>query len=320
VATMHKATVGVFDDTTMAERAIEALRNAGFSDDDIRYSGTTNGGGFFNTLKSWFSAEASSGTMGDVKRDLTSIGLSEDEADYYTREYEAGHPIVAVRAPGRESEAMTILRSNGSFLYDRASGGEAFDQSSRTDQDYARTQQYDDQGNFVGARGGRQGVDYTRPDNIDESGVPPQADEAGSAGRDMGTAGEQDLRLREEQLRAEKQRVQKGEVRIHKDVVEEQKSIDVPVRHEEVTVERHPFDEPRPTDTPIGQDEEIRIPVSEEQVTVTKQPVETGEVQLKKRQEEEQRHFTDTTHREEERLEPSGDLPVQDLRDDEGKL
>ena len=333
MAMMRKATVGVFNDTTTAERAIEALKDAGFSNDEIRYSGAATGGGFFDTLKSWFGGEES-GNKGDVVRDLTSIGLPQNEADYYAKEYAAGHPVVAVRSPGREDEAMTILRTSGSIQYDMASAtsGQAFNQSPRLEQeqDYTRSQQYDDQASLAGARGGRQGVDYTRPaEDFDESAVPPQSAETGMAGRDFSMAGrdmdttgqdEQALRLREEQLRAEKQQVQKGEVRLHKDVVEEQQGIDVPVRHEEVTVERRAFDQPQPTDMPIGQDEDIRVPVSEEQVNVTKQPVETGEVRLKKRQQEEQKHFTETTRREEERLEPNGDVPLQDLRDDDRRL
>jgi uncharacterized protein (TIGR02271 family) len=322
MATMRRAIVGVFSDTTMAERAIEAFRDAGFSDNDIRYSGATTGGeGFFDTLKGWFSGEEA-GTKGNVVRDLTDIGVPQNEADYYAREYAAGRPIVAVRAAGREDEAMTILQSNGSLQYNTgySTTGTTFDQSSnltRERTDFPASSDYEVQ------------PDYTRQSGMGAP-VPPQSAEVGSragrdfsmADRDMGTTDEdeQALRLREERLQAEKQQVQKGEVRLGKEVVEEQQGIDVPVRHEEVTVERRTFDQPQPTDAPPGQDTDIRVPISEEQVNVTKQPVETGEVRLKKRTREEQKHFTETTRREEERLEPSGDVPMQDLREDERGL
>jgi len=56
----------------------------------------------------------------------------------------------------------------------------------------------------------------------------------------MGT--HRNMQLREEQLRAEKENVRAGEVSLRKDVVTEQRSMDVPVTHEEVVVERHPVE------------------------------------------------------------------------------
>ncbi len=51
------------------------------------------------------------------------------------------------------------------------------------------------------------------------------------------------LQLREERLRIDKQRVASGEARIRKDVVSEQQSIDVPVFHEELFIQRRPVAE-----------------------------------------------------------------------------
>ena len=48
------------------------------------------------------------------------------------------------------------------------------------------------------------------------------------------------IELREEELRVEKERVEAGEVRLRKEVVKENKTIDVPVTHEEVVVEKRP--------------------------------------------------------------------------------
>lgn len=120
------------------------------------------------------------------------------------------------------------------------------------------------------------------------------------------------LRLREEQLNVEKQSVQTGEVHVRKDVVTEQKSIDVPVTHEEVYIERRPVTDGQVDSTPIGQDETIRVPVSEEQVNVTKNQVITGEVAVGKRQVQETQRVSDTVRREEARVERAGDVPVQD--------
>jgi len=325
MAIRRTAIVGAFSDTTLAERAVDALKDAGFSNDEIRYSGATTGGSFFDNLKSWFTGEEAA-TKGDVVQDLKNIGLPENEANYYAREYTAGHPIVAVRAAGREDEAMTVLRSNGSFQVSPGTAG-AFNQSPGMgkEREYSQSSQYESQAGYTGVEPSLQGAGYEHPagpaGGINEPSVPPQSVDTGIAGRGLGATDEQAqaLRLREEQLRVEKQRVQKGEVRVHKEVVEEQQNIDVPVRHEEVVVERHPIIEPRPTDIPVGQDEVIRVPISEEQVTVTKQPVETEEIALKKRQVEEQKRVRGTVRREEARIEPAGDIPVQDqeIRDKE---
>lgn len=120
------------------------------------------------------------------------------------------------------------------------------------------------------------------------------------------------LRLREEQLNVEKQAVQSGEVHLRKDVVTEQKTVDVPVSHEEVYIERRPVADGQVDSTPIGQDETIRVPVSEEQVNVTKTPVVTGEVAVGKRKVQETQQVSDTVRREEARVDRTGDVPVQD--------
>jgi len=109
--------------------------------------------------------------------------------------------------------------------------------------------------------------------------------------------------------------VQKGEVRIHKEVVTEQQRIDVPVSHEEVVIEHHPASEARAADTPIGQSETIRIPVSEDQVNVTKQTVETGEIDVTKRNVQGEQRVTGSVRREEPRIEKSGDVDIR--RDDD---
>lgn len=90
----------------------------------------------------------------------------------------------------------------------------------------------------------------------------------------IGADEDRSLKLREEQLGITKDRVQTGEVEVHKDVVEEQKTVHVPVTHEEVYVERRPVEQSA-ADTPIGDDKSIRVPIVEEKVEVTKKPVIT---------------------------------------------
>lgn len=111
----------------------------------------------------------------------------------------------------------------------------------------------------------------------------------------------------------EKQRVQSGEVGLHKDVISEQKTVDVPVTHEEVYIERRPVAEGEIDDaTPIGQDESIRVPVSEEQVNVSKNTVVTGEVAVGKRTVQDTQRVSDTVKRERLNVDQQGDIPVRD--------
>ncbi len=125
-----------------------------------------------------------------------------------------------------------------------------------------------------------------------------------------GSEGGGRVQLREEELRARKQPVQTGEVQIRKDVVEEQRSIDVPVTREEAVVERRPV-EPRPADETIGEGETIRVPLRGEQAEVEKRPVVTEEIEVGKRQVQDTERVSSTVRREEPRIEREGDVDVR---------
>ena len=120
------------------------------------------------------------------------------------------------------------------------------------------------------------------------------------------------VELREEELRARKEPVQAGEARIGKEVVSEEKTVEVPRMREEVEVERRPVDR-RPADRPVGEGagEALRVPVREEQVTVEKQPVVTEELEVSKRPVQETERVSETVRREEARTEGAGDVDVR---------
>jgi uncharacterized protein (TIGR02271 family) len=115
----------------------------------------------------------------------------------------------------------------------------------------------------------------------------------------LGNDDKRTLQLREEELTARKQSVETGEVTLSKDVVSEQRTMDVPVTREEVTIERHPVDR-RPSDRPIVESNEaISVPVHEEQVRAEKRTVVYEEVGVDKRAVQETEHVSDTVRREE---------------------
>ncbi len=108
--------VGIFRERVMAEQAIEALYDAGFQREQIRYSMPENAGGFFEDLKNMFTGNSPADTNGDhLANDLTSMGLSDEEAQYYTDEYHNGNTILTVHAAGREQEALSILHQYGAY-------------------------------------------------------------------------------------------------------------------------------------------------------------------------------------------------------------
>lgn len=153
-----------------------------------------------------------------------------------------------------------------------------------------------------------------RKDQIDSMGWkerPEYATRGGTAEADR------TMHLREEQLQARKTPVERGSVHLGKDVVEEERSVDVPVTREEVYVERQPVDR-RPADRPISdtEGETIRVPIREERVEVEKQPVVYEEVGVGKRVTQETREVGDTVRREELRVENEGDVDVRKGRDE----
>jgi uncharacterized protein (TIGR02271 family) len=113
------------------------------------------------------------------------------------------------------------------------------------------------------------------------------------------------VRLREEQLEVIKERVQVGELQVHKEVVEEQRTIQVPLLREEVYVERRPVIDGKFDSSPFTEDEVIRIPIIEERVEVMKTPVIVEEVIVGKRRIQETKQVQDTIKKEEARIERS---------------
>ncbi|WP_262380980.1 YsnF/AvaK domain-containing protein [Bacillus infantis] len=126
---------------------------------------------------------------------------------------------------------------------------------------------------------------------------------------------QQRLRLREERLQVDKERVQTGEVHVEKDVVEEERSVDVNVSHDEVYVERRKVDgQAVDGDTgPIVDDnDDIRIPITEERLEVTKKPVVTEELVVGKRKVEDTETVRDTVKREEAHVDGADDYDEDD--------
>ena len=92
--------------------------------------------------------------------------------------------------------------------------------------------------------------------------------------------GELRVQRTEEELRAGTREREAGSLRVRKRVRTDREQIEVPTRHEEVTVERVPVGG-EASGTEIG-DDEVSVPVTEEEVVVEKRPVAKEEVRVRK--------------------------------------
>ena len=84
----------------------------------------------------------------------------------------------------------------------------------------------------------------------------------------------------EEELRVGTRERKAGSIRVRKRVRTDRERIEVPTRHEEVSVERVPV-EGEATEAQIGEDEVV-VPVTEEEVIVHKRPMVKEEVRIRK--------------------------------------
>jgi uncharacterized protein (TIGR02271 family) len=125
-------------------------------------------------------------------------------------------------------------------------------------------------------------------------------------------AGKDTMELREEELIAQKQRVEAGQVRVGTEVVSEQRTVNVPVTHDEVTIERNPVDR-HPSDRPMDEHgQTIAVPVHQEQVELEKRAVVYEEVGVGKREVQENEQVSGTVRREEARVDREGEVNMAD--------
>jgi uncharacterized protein (TIGR02271 family) len=113
---------------------------------------------------------------------------------------------------------------------------------------------------------------------------PPQSSHTSRAQNISGkpTTEETTVPITEERLGVSKSQSTR-EATITKTPVTETKTIDVPVTHEEISVERRPVSKTTAAPDRVDSEQEIRVPLKQEQVQVTKQPYVKEEVSVKKK-------------------------------------
>lgn len=221
---------------------------------------------------------AGGAVIGGLVGILVGFGISEEEAEYYEKEVQAGRTVVTVRTGDRYAVAEGILRRHGSYSY-RERTAQAAACGSETCDTTATAQPT--------ARGA-----YQTP--------------AAPVGA------QQKLQVKEEELHAHKQSVKQGEVHIHKEIITEHKTLEVPVQREEVVIERRPVVGQPGGEIHAGQ--EIRIPVKEEVVHVEKRPVVKEEVTVSKQTVQGTQQVSGTVRKEEVKIDQEGDVKIRDQK------
>ena len=158
--TQDSIAVGVFHDSEQARHAIDELKSAGYSENEIGFlarasatgleddtmssaaTGAVEGGilggvlgaaaallipGFGpaiagGILIATLSGAAIGAAAGSIIGSLTGMGVPEEEARFYQKELEAGRPIVTVKSASDHDEAVAILRRNGAYNATTQSG------------------------------------------------------------------------------------------------------------------------------------------------------------------------------------------------------
>jgi uncharacterized protein (TIGR02271 family) len=311
MTTTQQLVVGIFRDHAQAEEAIHELLQIGFAHHQIHFATRgTSTGGILEKVKSLFTGQDIS--AGGIYDDLVKMGAPPEDARYYQSEFEAGRTIVAVQGPGEMQKAIHIMVRHGGYGANQrfaqfAGPGTASTSGTATGP-----------GTATGVQRPTAEEEQRSRLREEELRARKQTSETAAGAQRPTAEEEQRIKLREEELRARKQTVETGEAVLHKDVVVEKKTIDVPVTHEEVYVERRPGSG-LPSDQPISEGETYRVPVHEEQVTTEKVPVEREEVTLKKQPVQETQRVTETVQREEAHVEYEGDVDVRDKGPGQGR-
>jgi uncharacterized protein (TIGR02271 family) len=108
--------------------------------------------------------------------------------------------------------------------------------------------------------------------------------------------------VHEEELTATKRQRQIGEVGIEKDVVEEQRTIEVPITEERVRVQRRAVDRAADASDTAFQEGTIEVPIQGEEVQLQKQTRVTEEIEIGKEAVQRTEQATGTVRREEVRV------------------
>lgn len=314
----EKRFVGTFQTETEVLAKVQDLKAKGISDDNIYV--ITKDDQDLHMLRSRTDAEVKTpeGSWVDkfmnfisgedhIYNLLSDTGLSEAEKDRYTREIHDGALLLYVD----EGEVNTYRREN----------------NARYDANLQATTYTDPLAKPSGLEADREpgslhgNYDHTADAQLKTVDTDRVRNE-GKFNRSIEEVPET-MKVHEERLSVDKQQVHKGEVTVDKNVVEDRKKVDIPVEHEEITIERRPvsgeLEQTGEEDFHTAKsfdDETIHVPVTEEKIEVTKKPVVTEEIVINKKRVTDTEHIDETVKREEVDVNREGETNNVNIKDD----
>src|ERR1044072_8367484 len=116
--------VAVFADRYEAEKTVDELEQAGFTPQDVgfalRGSDVIHGGMISDAegakdVKGAAGGAIAGAAVGGIFGAMMGLGVSEEEARFYEKEFNSGKAIVAVKPGNRFAEAVEIPRRRGGY-------------------------------------------------------------------------------------------------------------------------------------------------------------------------------------------------------------
>jgi uncharacterized protein (TIGR02271 family) len=310
--TNRSTIVGVFHERRQAERAIEELHRAGFTDEQIGFV-MRDGDGRTDVEHVEGESHAGGGAVGGMLAGAGIGGLAAAAASLLIPGF---GPVIAAGLFATILGGAAVGAAAGGILGALIGAGVPEEEAHYYEGEFnegraivtvradGRAAEAEDILSEYGA------YDMQRPQGMRATSAGAMREHDSTTRPMAGTRmeGTDRMTLHEEELHATTRPVEAGEVRVTKEVVSEQKSIDVPVSREEVYVERHPVD--RPAGDKDFRDQEIRVPVSREEIEVEKTARVREEIEVGKREVEETQRVGGTVRREEARIDRTGDVNV----------
>ena len=292
---MAQTVVGMFDNSSEAQQAVQALVSAGISRDRIDVSSSNLGSSSYSS-----SDTSSNDHENGITRFFKNLFGDDDDADKYSHVASKTQSIVTVHSQSTDEaeRAADILDDNGAVDVDEKAtqygySGRGYSGAGST---ASTTSGFGDASNTVGAfdTGTSTGLSGTASTAGDFS-----SDRTSDlTGSDRSYDDSKKIPIIEENLEVGKREVNTGGVRLRSRIVERPIEESIRLREERVNVERNTVDRPA-TDADFSNFEERDIEMVEraEVPVVNKQARVVEEVSLNKEVEERSETISDTVRR-----------------------
>lgn len=312
---MAQTVVGMFDNSSEAQQAVQKLVDCGITRDRIDISGSSN------TSGSTYSSGSNNRREDDHENGITRFfknlfGDNEDDADKYVHVASRAQCIVTVHAQSNDEaeKAADVLDDNGAVNVDERASEYGYRSGSMNtgtsmSGDYSDTDRTE---NIGSTTTGLSGTDRSM-ENDTTQGWSDRDKLYNSDSRRTNNDESKKIDIIEENLEVGKKEVQSGGVRLRSRIVERPVEESVRLREEHVNVERTSVDRPaNESDFDNFEERDIEMVERTEVPVVNKQARVVEEVSLNKEVEERSETVKDTVRKTEVDVD---NLDKKDLRD-----